>query len=191
MQKGEDGYRLKTDSNLIDVVELDVINDVLKIYTSRKIVSNKKLEIYVTFQSLNKITLKDKSELKGKNNIQLDSLTLNSFDKSSFDLDINANHVIAEMNNHSSGKLILKSDNTTITLNDKSNLKGTFSNVDLALNVNKSSHLNIEGNSDNLNIITNGSSKIKAKKFMTVNAQRVKVIFLLNQKKQLDEELCY
>lgn len=48
MQTQSEGYRLKTDSNLVDVIKFEVIDGTLKIYTTNRIISSKNLEIYLT-----------------------------------------------------------------------------------------------------------------------------------------------
>ena len=72
MQTSAEGYRLKTDSNLVDVVIFEVIEGKLKISANKNITSSKKLEIYLTFSSLNKITLGQNSKVLGQNNLKLE-----------------------------------------------------------------------------------------------------------------------
>ncbi|WP_445735656.1 head GIN domain-containing protein [Mariniflexile sp.] len=169
MQSVSEGFRLKTDSNLVNTIKFEVIDSVLRIYTSNKITSSKSLEIYLNCTELNKITLKNDSELKGQNVINSKDLSLISLDGSEFDLDINSEVFSLQLNNSSKGKLNLRSINSTMSLNDKSFLKGSLSTDNLDLTMSKKADMNIEGNCDNLNLITSGSTDVKAKDLLATN----------------------
>lgn len=169
LESTSEGYRLKSDSNLINTIKFEVVDSVLQIYTSSKITSSKSLEIYLTFKAINKITLLNDAELLGQNVINGEDLLIVCFDNSKFDLDVNSEVFSLQLNNSSKGKLNLRSINTAMVLNDNSVLKGSLSldNLDLALN--KKTNMNIEGNCDNLNLIISGSSDINAKNLLATN----------------------
>lgn len=169
MQAVTEGYRLKTDSNLINTIKFEVIDSVLQIYTSSKITSSKSLEIYLTCKGLNKITLKNDSELNGQNVINAEDLKMVCLDDSKFDLDVNSKVFSLQLNNSSKGKINLRSINTTMVLNDNSDLKGSLSIENLDLTLNKKADMNIAGNCDNLNLITSGSTDVKAKDLLATN----------------------
>ncbi|MDO7173586.1 GIN domain-containing protein [Mariniflexile sp. AS56] len=171
MQTLSTGYRLKADSNLISTIKFEVVDSVLKIYTSSKITSSKSLEIYLTCRELNKITLKNDAELIGQNNINGTDLTLVCLDDSEFELDVNSSVFNLQLNSASKGKLNLKSVATNMSLNDNSYLKASLSIDDLDLTMSKKADMDIEGNCDNLNLITSGSTDVKAKKLLVTNAK--------------------
>ncbi|PQJ77264.1 head GIN domain-containing protein [Polaribacter glomeratus] len=170
MQTNSEGYRLKTDSNLAEVIRFEVFNGKLKISTTSNIVSSKKLEIYVTFLSLNKVTIGQNAKIKGQNNLKLEDVELISLDGSDFDLDIKSNNLRLQMNGNAKGDLKLNSKETTMTLNDNANLKGSISTDNFNLALNKRSDMSIKGSSDNLNLVTTGSSDIDARKLKTTSA---------------------
>lgn len=170
MQTSSNSYSLKTDSNLVDVIKFEVIDSVLKIYQTKRITSSKKLEISVTFDKIKKLTLRQGSKIEGQNKFLLDTLMLNVFDGSDFELDVNSKKTVININNNSKGKLQLKSYESIITLNDNAYLKGSLSIEDLKMIINKKADINIEGNADQLNLITTGSTDIKAKDLKVTNA---------------------
>jgi hypothetical protein len=169
MQSTSEGYRLKTDSNLINTIKFEVVDSVLQIYTSSKIASSKSLEIYLTCKELNKITLLNDAELIGQNVINGEDLLIVCFDGSKFDLDVNSKVFSLQLNNASKGKLNLRSINTSMVLNDNSVFKGSISIDSLDLTLNKKADMNIEGNCDNLNLITSGSTDVNAKNLLATN----------------------
>tara|TARA_R110002096_G_scaffold56623_3_gene144427 strand:- start:825 stop:1646 length:822 start_codon:yes stop_codon:yes gene_type:complete len=170
MQTGSEGYRLKADSNLINSIKLEVVDGILKIYTTSNITSSKALEIHITFKSLSNIKLYKNAKLKGENMFRTDTFMLRSFDNSDFDLDIISSDISIQMNGSSNGKLNLNGDIATITLNDNANTKGSISVTKFNLTLNKRADMNIEGNCDDLNLIATGTSDIKAKNLKATNA---------------------
>lgn len=170
MQTNVEGSRLVSDSNLSDIVKFDVVEGRLKIYTTSNIVSSKKLEIYLTFATLTKITLGEKTKLIGQNNFTFDAFEILSYDDSKYELEIKANNLIVLMNGSSKGELNLKSEETSFTLNDNANLKGDIATTNLNLTINKRADLSIKGSTDNFNIIATGSAGTDAKKFKSTKA---------------------
>ena len=181
-QSYSNGYRLKTDANLINVIKIEVVDSVLKVYTTSKIKSSKKLEIYLTFQEINKITLRKRSKLTGQNYMRLPNMQLSCYDNAEFELDIESSELRLEMNNGTNGKIKLKSSNTNITLNDNAFLKGTLTSETLDLSIYKRADMNVKGSCDNFNLVTTGSSDVKAKKLhatnVNINASNTSDIFV-------------
>ncbi|GFZ81247.1 hypothetical protein GCM10011531_09380 [Aquaticitalea lipolytica] len=170
MQTTADGYRLKTDSNLVEILKVEVVDSVLKIHTTHKITSSKKLEISVTFQNLDKITLRNDAKIEGLNKFNLNNFILDGYDGSDFDLDVNSKQLTMNLNGNTKGKLQMRSDEATMVLNDNAYLKGKLSVDNLALTVNKRADMKIEGNAEYLSLITTGSTDIKAKDLKVTNA---------------------
>ena len=163
MQTTAEGYRLKADSNLIDVFKVEVVDSILKIYTTFKITSSKKQEIAITFKNLEKITLRNDAKVEGLNKFNLSEFMLDSYDGSDFELDVNSQKSIMNLNGRTNGKLQIKCDDAMMNLNDNSYLKGNLSIANLNLTLNKRADMKIEGDAENLNLITTGASDIKAK----------------------------
>jgi len=170
MQTNANGYSLKIDSNLVDVVKFKVMDSVLKIYQTHRITSSKKLELAVTFQNLNKMTLRNGAKIEGQNKFILDSLAMTVSDNSNFELDVESQQTTIILNGSSKGKLQIKSNEVKITLNDNAFLRGSLSIEDLDLTLNERSDINVEGDVINMNLITTGSTDIKAKNLKTTNA---------------------
>lgn len=186
MQTGASGYRLKTDSNLVDVIKFDVIDNVLKIYTSFKVTSSKKLEIYLTCGTLEKVVLGKNARLNGESNFNTNSLELECADGSEFELDLNSQSFNLMMNGNASGKLKLNTDQARMILNDNAYLKGSVSAEKFDLTLNKRADMNIEGSSDELILVATGSADVKAKKLKsttaTINASNSSDIYVYASK---------
>lgn len=170
MQTNSEGYRLKADSNLVDIIRFEVFEGKLTISSNYNITSSKKLEIYITFASLNKITLAQNSKVKAENIIILEDVELLCTDGSKFDLDITANNLRLQMNGNANGNLKLISNETSMLLNDNAYLKGSLSTDNFYLTLNKRSDMKIKGSSNSLNLTTTETSDIDARKLKTSSA---------------------
>jgi hypothetical protein len=170
MQNDADGYRLMTDSNLIDIVRLEVVDSVLKIHSTHKITSKKKLEIGIKFRELEKITLRNDAKIEGLNKFELTDFILNSYEGSNFELDVNSTYLTLNLNGTTQGKIQIQSENTTMTLNDNSYLNAIMSIDSLNMTVNKRADMKIEGHVETMKLVTTGSSDIKAKELKVTTA---------------------
>ncbi|WP_417213161.1 head GIN domain-containing protein [Bizionia sp.] len=171
MQTSSNGYYVKTDANLVDIIKLDVIDGVLKIYTTHKIVSSKKMEIYVTFQDLERIHINQNAQVEGQNKFELLDFTLNCMENATFDLDINTTDFFVQMDDSSRGELQIKSTNAKAILNDKARLEGIISIDNMELTINKSAYAKLEGNVENLNLMASGSADLKGKDLKVTEAE--------------------
>ncbi|MFD0834900.1 GIN domain-containing protein [Mariniflexile aquimaris] len=170
MQTSTSGYRLKTDSNLVNVIKINVLDSILHVYSTHKITSSKTIEIDIDFLNLDQIVIHEDSKLTGKNLFNLNALTMSTDEGSNFELDLKTNALLLQMNGSAKGKLNLNADTTKITLNDKAFLKGTISSNKLETFLKEKSDMTIEGDTEDFNIQIAGSSNMKANNLKATNA---------------------
>lgn len=169
-QTNANSYRLKTDANLVDVIRFEVFDGKLKISTLNTISYSKKLEIYLTFASLKKITLGQNAKIEGQNTFIVEDAEVLCFDGSEFEMDIKGNNLKLQMNGNAKGDLQLSSKETSIVLNDNAYFKGIVATETFYLNLNKRSDMKVKGSSNTINLITTGSSDVDARKLKTNSA---------------------
>ena len=169
-QTSDNGYHLKTDENLVDVIKFDILNGVLKIYSTHNIKNSKELIIDLTFVNVDAITLIGEAELNSKNRLTFENLMFTANDDSKYELDMQARNATFNLGQSSKGDIILKGNKTTMILNDNTFLKGDFVTDALDLTVNKRADLDIKGDATNLKLTATGSSDIKAKKLRATYA---------------------
>lgn len=169
-QTSDNGYHLKTDENLVDVIKFDILNGVLKIYSTHNIKNSKELIIDLTFVNVDAITLIGEAELNSKNRLTFENLMFTANDDSKYELDMQVGNATFNLGQSSKGDIILKGNKTTMILNDNAFLKGDFVTDDLDLTVNKRADLDIKGDATNLKLTATGSSDIKAKKLRATYA---------------------
>ena len=169
-QSQENGYHLKADENLVPLVKLDILNGVLKIYTTMNITSSKELEIDLTFTEIDRIALNGDAELVSKNRLDFQDLSFFASDDTSYKLDIKAKNGTFNLGEGSKGDIMLKGDKTVMILNDNAYLKGDIVSDDLDLTVNKRADMDLKGDVENLKLTATGSTDIKAKKLKATYA---------------------
>lgn len=169
-QGQENIYTLTTDKNLQDIVQFTVKDSVLKIYTSNRITSSKKLEINLQFINLEHITLKNDAKVEGEGLFVSNVIYINAYNSSEFELDVQAEEVIVTMQRNSSGKLKTRSINTTIVMNDKTDLDASVQADKTTVTLTKSAKLDLEGDSDAVAFNLKDSSELDAKKMKTSSA---------------------
>ena len=141
-------YRLKTDENLLDIIQFSVRDSILKVYAVNKIINSKKLEIDLTVREIEHIILKNDAEVKGTGDFRSDKLYLSAYNSSSFDLDLRADDVTITLHRNAGGKLKVKSENTTIVMNDRTDLKASVIADKLRITLTKSAQLDLLGDAD-------------------------------------------
>ena len=165
------GYHLKTDKNLIDIIKFENVAGTLKIYTTKKITSSKKLEINLNFRNIHSIVLKDNAQLTSMNKLNFSKLSFSALDNSTYDLDIKVVDATFVFDSSSSGELIVQGEYATMILNENAHLKGDIELEKLELSVNKRAYLNLKGEATILKLTATGSSNIKAKELITTFAE--------------------
>lgn len=170
IQDNQNSYTLRADSNLQDIVQFRVEDGLLKIYTTSRVTNSKKLDITLTFENLNYITLKNDAELKGKERIKSNVMHINTHNDSKFDLEIRADEVTISMVDKAKGRVEIHSDRTTIVMNDKTDLDASVKTDKITVMLTKSAKLKLEGDTDDAAYKLEDSSELNAKKMKASSA---------------------
>ena len=147
-QGDENSYSLTTDRNLQEIIQFSVRDSVLKIYTTNKITSHKKLAINLTFITLEHITIKNDAQVSSEGRIEGHVVYVNAYNSSQFDLDIRATDLIVTMQRNTDGQLKSRTTNTTIVMNDRTDLDASVIAEKTTVTLTKSAQLNLAGDCD-------------------------------------------
>lgn len=169
-QGDENRYTLTTDNNLQDIIQFSVKDSVLKVYTTNKITSSKKMEIGLTFINLEHITLKNDAEVEGDGRLESNVMYLNAYNSSKFDLDFRAEEVVVTLQRNAGGKLKARSTNTTIVMNDRTDLKASITADKTTVTLTKSAQLDLSGDSDMVAFNLKDKSELDARKMKASSA---------------------
>src|SRR5680860_798721 len=120
----KNSYVLIADENLVEEVQFMVINNVLKIFTSKKISSFKKLEVNLKVVGIDRIILRDDAVVKTDKKLSFDKILIDGNNSSKFDMEIETNDIQINMDKNDDGKIKLKAKNLQIEMHDRTDLKG-------------------------------------------------------------------
>lgn len=158
-------YVLTTDQNLVDEVEVDVRNGVLKVFTNSKIVKSKKLEVLLNLDKLGTLIINDDASVILNDRFDIDKFKVIQNKKSDLDLDIDVSQDFELLlNDRSKAKISLRSDNININGKGHSKLKGNFEARDLKVNLEKSADLKLDGKANNAEYNLRNNSTLDARK---------------------------
>ncbi len=163
----ENGYSLNIDSNLVPVLQFFVVDSILKVYTTNKIVSSKKVEITMTVKGLEHLILKNDAEVIGEGPFNSERFYISGYNSSRMDLDIRAEDVTVALHRNAGGKLRITSENTTIVMNDRTDLKAYAVSDNIRVTVNNSADLDLDGDAE--------YAAFNLKESSTLNARKMKV----------------
>ena len=170
VQGASNSYVLTTDKNLQSVIRFSVNDSVLKIYTTDKITSSKKLEINLSFVNLEHITIKNDAKAKGEGRFVSKVMYINAYNSSKLELDVEAEEVIVTMQRNAGGKLNVSSTNTTMIMTDRTDLKASVIADKTTVTLTKSAQLNLSGDSHSVAFNLKDASKLDAQKMKTSSA---------------------
>lgn len=163
LQAANNGYHLIADENLVSDVNIQVVDSVLKIYTNSNITKKKKLEINLTINKIDKITLKDDAKLICDNKLIGDSFTFAAFDNSSFNLDLNAESSYFRVVKSVSGEIQLTGNKAIMMFDENAFMKGNVVLNELELKMINRSDIDLTGEVDYLKFSGNDTGTLKGK----------------------------
>ena len=161
---------MKADENLVDIIQFTVKDSILKVFTTNKIVSSKKLEISISVKMLEHIILKNDAKVTGEGEFSSEKLYLSAYNSSKFDLHINAPDVTVSLHRNAGGKLKIKSENATFLANDRTDLKASVIADKVRVTLTKSAQINLDGDTKYAAFNLKDSSKLNARKMKATSA---------------------
>ena len=160
----ENSYSLNIDSNLAQVIQFFVVDSILKVYTTNKIVSSKKLEITLSVKGLEHLILKNDAEVIGEGPFNSERFYVSGYNSSRMDLDIRAEDVTITLHRNAGGKISVTSENTTIVMSDRTDLKAYAVCDNIRVTVNNSADLDLDGDAEYAAFNLKESSTLNARK---------------------------
>jgi hypothetical protein len=163
-QGNKNSYVLNTDENLVDEIQFVVVNNVLKIFTSKKISSFKKLEVNLKVIEIDQIILKDDAVVKSDRKLSFDNILIDGNNSSKFDMEIEATDIQLKMYKNAGGKMSFKAKNLQIEMKDRTDLKGKINTDNLKASLKDRAQLTLSGDSKQSDFRLEDSSELDAKK---------------------------
>jgi hypothetical protein len=162
---------VETDSNLQNAIVTQINDGILTISTNSKIIRKKKLIIHIKVnEGIEEIFAYNNANVKSKNILVIDSITINAFDNSDFDLKLNSKIAHINSKKTSNLKLAILGQESVIRAEESSDITATIDNENTLIYTLDKASVSMEGNTEYLEIETLGNSAFKGKDFIAINA---------------------
>jgi len=161
----EEGYTIKADDNLIDVLKFSVEDSTLVISSFYNITGKKKLEITINYTSINALTLYD-GRIVMDGVIAADELYVNTYESAKLELNADADLININMEGNSSGDFNLNATETNFVLKDRIDVRiYTVSELN-NIKMYKNASAKMEGTANELHGNLFENSRLKGEKLL-------------------------
>lgn len=175
LDRGEKSeLKIEADENLHSIITIDSDSNTLRVFTSKKAVNYKKLIVRITYtNNLNMITAKNEAVINAIQEIQLNEITIKTYDNSKLYLNVNANTFILQSTDKSKTELNLKSENTLLELSKYSELKALITSDEFKCDLYQKSKVTIEGDVNKAIIRLDNNAQFTGSNFVLKNANLI------------------
>ena len=165
----EEGYTIKADDNLIDVLKFRVEDSTLVISSFYNITSKKKLEITINYTYINALTIYDGRVLTD-GTITADELFVNTYESGKLELNADAELININMEGNSSGDFNLKGTEMNFVFKDRIDVRiYTVSEMN-NIKMYKNASAKMEGTTTELRANLFENSKLKGDQLVSESA---------------------
>lgn len=168
----ECGLEIEADDNLHDAIDIVLNGSTLKLSTLKNAFGYKKLSIRITYtDTFKSIITRNESSLTALSDIELEDITLKSYDDSKLFINSKAKNFTLIMDDKSKIELNSKAEKSTITLSKNANLKALITSTDLTIDMYQKTDAVIEGDTENLKLRLDNNATFDGKKLTSKNTE--------------------
>jgi len=168
----ECGLEIEADDNLHDAIDIVLNGSTLKLSTLKNAFGYKKLSVRITYtDTFKSIITRNESSVTALADLELESITLKSYDESKLFINSKAKNFTLIMDDKSKIELNSKSDKCAITLIKNAKLKALITSKDLIVDMYQKTDAVVEGDSDNLKLRLDNNATFDGKKLTSKNAE--------------------
>ncbi|WP_241485253.1 GIN domain-containing protein [Psychroserpens damuponensis] len=161
---------IETDGNLHEYININVVDSVLTISTTREI-RYKKLNIKVNYgDSFSDIEVKNNGEIRSLTSLELNNASLKTSGSARAYLNIKANSFSFTSTEKSKVKLNITAPSVTVEISDNTKMDALINATDVKMDLYQRASANIEGTVKNLNLRTDNNAQLNGKNFTTNNS---------------------
>ncbi len=168
----ECGLEIEADDNLHDAIDIVLNGSTLKLSTLKNAFGYKKLSVRITYtDTFKSIITRNESSVTALADIELENITLKSYDESKLFINSKAKNFTLIMDDKSKIELNSKAEKSTITLSKNANLKALITSTDLTIDMYQKTDAVIEGDTENLKLRLDNNATFDGKKLTSKNTE--------------------
>jgi hypothetical protein len=167
----ECSVEIEADDNVHEFIDFKIAGNILRVSTTKEIVSTKKLSVRITYtDKLNMVIAKNDTNVTALSDVTLDNITFKSYDYSKLYLNATTKNFTLMANDKSKIELNLRSQKTTIDVSKNAQVKALISSVDLKFDMYQKSNATIEGDVGDIKLRLDNNSSFVGKNLTTKTA---------------------
>lgn len=170
--KGDEcSIEIEADDNLHDVIDFSLTGSTLRLATLKDVISSKKLSVRLTYTAdFKMVVARNESQVTALSDIDLDSITFQSFDYAKLFMNAKTTNFVLECNDKSKVELKLNSGKTTINLSKNASLKAWITTKEMIFDMYQKSDAAIEGDVTDLKLRLDNNATFAGKNLVAQNA---------------------
>lgn len=166
------GLEIEADDNLHEAIEINVVGNTLKIFSTKNVTGSKKFSVKVTYvDDFKSITAKNDSKVIALSDFDLDAVEIKTFDSSKLQMNAKVKNFTLSQDDKSKSELNLKSETTTISLSKNASAKALINTRNLTFDMYQKSEAVIEGETENVKLRLDNNANFTGKKLVTKTAE--------------------
>lgn len=167
----ECGLEIEADDNLHDAIGISVVGNQLRLSTLKSAFGYKKLSIRVTYtDDFKEINTKDESTISALAEMNLEDITINSFDESKVFVNAKCKKFTLLANDRSRSELNLKCENTRVNLSKNATSKALIVSNELTFDMYQKSSAEVEGDVEEMKLRLDNNAEFTGKNLETKTA---------------------
>lgn len=156
---------IEADDNLHDAISYNVMGNTLRITSQKDVVSAKKFSVRINYaDNLKLVIAKNETKIFALNDLQLESITIKNYGKSSSFLNVNATDFTLILNDKSKAEINIKAQNTVFEISKSAELKSLLTTNEFKLDMYEKSEAQIEGDVVNGKFRLDNNANLTGKK---------------------------
>jgi hypothetical protein len=171
LERGEKNeIRIEADENLHEIIQFDLRDKMLRLYTSKESSIFKKMVVHITYtNTLSKVIAKNESRVYAIQEIVLDDISFNSVDFSRLFLNVNSKKFNLVADDKSKAEINLKAEEANLQLSKNSTIKSLVSAVKFKCDLYQKSVATIEGLAEKGTVRIDNNTTFTGTKFTIKN----------------------
>lgn len=166
----ECGLEIEADDNLHDAIDIALNGSTLKLSTLKNAFAYKKLSVRITYtDTFKSIITRNESSVTALADIELENITLKSYDDSKLFINSKAKNFTLIMDDKSKIELNSKAEKSTISLSKNTKLKALITSKDLTFDMYQKTDAVVEGDVDDLKLRLDNNAVFDGKKLTSKN----------------------
>lgn len=178
---------IEADDNLHEVIMTELNGTTLRLFTAKDVSSSKKLSVRVTYtDNLKSITAKNEVTLNSLTDLQLPNITIKNLDYSKSYLNVKSGVFTLIMNDKTSAELNLQADSSAIEMSKSAQLKALIASPEIKIDMYQKTVAVIEGDAANAKIRLDNNASFTGRKFSVKNLELIAESYTRNNVNALE-----